>query len=165
MRKMILMVGNIGSGKTTYIKEELLADYPEYMVVSRDALRYMLGAGDYIFNRTTEKAVKDAAQILAAGLMYEGHNVVVDDTFCSKARRAEYIQIARMYNYTVEVIVFPKLTRIQAVNRRMKKPHGDSNRSAWNEVFEMLAESYEPPCKTEGIHKITKLTYRDIGVK
>ena len=49
MSKIIVLVGNIGSGKTTWIKKFLKKTKGKYVVVSRDAIRYMMGGGKYIF--------------------------------------------------------------------------------------------------------------------
>ena len=46
--KFYIMVGNIGSGKSTYIKNSL----SEATVISKDGIRYAFGGGNYIFNRS-----------------------------------------------------------------------------------------------------------------
>ncbi len=52
--EIIILVGNIGSGKTTLAKKYAKKGY---VIIARDDLRYNIGAGQYVFDRKLEKAI------------------------------------------------------------------------------------------------------------
>ena len=43
--KLIILIGNIGAGKSTCVKSK-----PDYVTVCKDCLRYMWGNGKYVYN-------------------------------------------------------------------------------------------------------------------
>ena len=51
MKTLIVLVGNIGAGKSTTCQQYV---DDSYVIVSRDALRYMIGNGTYTFNPLIE---------------------------------------------------------------------------------------------------------------
>lgn len=57
MKKLIILIGNIGCGKSTLAKKLVKKGY---CIISRDSFRYMIGAGNYIFDLKYEPAVKCA---------------------------------------------------------------------------------------------------------
>ena len=54
MKNLIILVGNIGSGKSTYAKKY---QKKGYIVIARDQLRYAIGGGEYIFNTKYEPLI------------------------------------------------------------------------------------------------------------
>ena len=152
--EIVIMVGNIGSGKST-----LVGKYVEkgYLCVSRDALRYMVGAGKYIYNpiKIEESIFACEGKILRC-LMLRRFNIVVDEVGVSKKFRYGYLQLARQYGYNAVAHVMRRLPKEICVERRMNNNHGDTSKEVWNRVWEKFNASYEEPSKTEGFTKIKK---------
>ena len=155
MNTLTILVGNIGSGKTTWIRENRK---PEELVVSRDDLRYMFGGGEYLFDpHGTESVIKSLGIQITKLLCIEGRDIIVDETNVSRGLRENYIKIAKGYGYKVIVVELPRYSKRKSVNRRMRDPHGQFSRAVWNGVWEMFDNMYEIPRKSEGIDKITKV--------
>lgn len=78
MKKIILLKGLPGSGKSTFAKE-LLKKYPgQYKRVNKDDLRAMLDDGKW--SKTNEKFVLALRDHIILQALNDGLNVIVDDT-------------------------------------------------------------------------------------
>lgn len=158
-KHIILMVGNIGSGKSTYIKKHLKGS----TVVSRDAMRYMVGGGVYIFEERTERVIKQLANLAVEELFKEDiYEIVVDETNMSKRVRENYIKLAHKYNYDIIALIFPYLSQKEAIKRRMTNPHDNYNKTVWEGVWENLNTSYQEPTFAEGFDGIIYVNEKDI---
>jgi len=149
-KKCIIMVGNIGSGKSTYVKDL----HGEYAVVSRDKLRYMFGNGNYIFDTKLEPTVSAATFYIVDNLMETGVNIIVDETNVNIKMRKMYIGYAKMYGYEISAIVLPRLSMEESVNRRMNDPHGQYDRTVWENVWKKFDNSYIEPTLQEGFNSV-----------
>jgi len=147
-----LLVGNIGSGKSTVCKKLRKTN----VIISRDAIRYMIGGGKYRFDFKLEPMVHDSTEAVVRVFMLGKKNIVLDETNMSKSLRAKWIRLAQRYNYRVHVLLLPKLTMEESVNRRMNNPHDTPDRKLWEHVWKMFDTMFETPTKSEGIHKIIK---------
>lgn len=152
--QIIVMVGNIGSGKTTLVNKLVKAGY---IVVSRDAIRYMIGNGKYIFNPKIEGAVFRAEQDIIANFMNYSCNIVVDEVGVSKGMRKCYIELANTYGYDAIAIEMQRLGMKESVDRRMNDPHGQSDRALWEGVWKKFDKVYESPKEIEGFKKVIRL--------
>ncbi len=153
-KEVVILVGNIGSGKSTIVKKYVEKDY---LCICRDSLRYMIGGGKYIFNKATEPFVKHSNLAILEEALQRNFNTIVDEVNYTKRIRSDYIQLAKLYNYKVTVVLFPILSQKECVDRRMTNPHGQPNRHVWENIWEMFNNAYEVPSKEEGIDKIIRL--------
>ena len=154
-RKLMFLVGNIGSGKTTYINSL----NGEYVTISRDKIRYMLGNGDYVFLDSLEPAVWEAENTLYANLLRTGVNIVIDEVNTNYLMRKRYLEEITFlpHEYEVTAAIFPILSKKVAVQRRMKNPHGLFTKQDWEFVFDKFAKRYSEPTIQEGFDKIVYL--------
>jgi predicted kinase len=151
MSEIIVIVGNIGSGKSTYAKK--LAK-EGYIVVARDALRYMIGGGDYIFDKELEPIVWQGEWEILFNLMQRGINIVVDEVGVSSFMRERYLELADIFDYKISAHIMPEITKEEAVNRRMNNPHGQPDKELWIKVWDMFNSVYEEPTEEEGFDEI-----------
>ncbi len=153
-KHLILLIGNIASGKSTLSKE-----YVEkgYTVVSRDAIRYMVGGGNYIFNPDLEPVIKTGTQALLEKFLEDELCIVYDETNVCMSLRQPTIELAKKYGYTITAVVLPKISKEKSVNRRMKNPHGQYDRDIWNTVWTNFNNMYEKPTLDEGIDEVIEL--------
>lgn len=164
--KLIIMVGNIGSGKTTFIKQFVQAEAEKginWFVVSKDDLRKMLGVGKYIWNPQIEIIISDVVVSFVAHLLYQKRNVIIDGTNTTKEVRNKYLRITKNksnigYECKVEAIILPKISKKLSVLRRMANPHDENTSEHWGEVWQKFENVYEEPTIEEGFDKITKLS-------
>ena len=157
MAKLIILVGNIGSSKSTYAKE---LTKKGFYVISRDSLRYMIGGGTYLFDSKTEPMIMAMTlSCLEIALGY-GLNIVLDETNMTRKIRRQYINIAKYndYDYEIEAHIMPKISKREAVDRRVNDGgHGTPDRSKWEEVWELFDSKYEEPKTDEGFSKIVRV--------
>ena len=154
MAKLILLVGNIGSSKSTYAKQLVKQGY---YVVSRDSLRYMIGAGDYIFDREKEPIIHSMLMKCLMALFILGEDIIIDETNMTQKVRANYIERGKQFNYEIEAHVMPTMDREESVRRRMGDNHGDLPDAKWEEVWEGFNGRYVEPTVEEGFDKVIKL--------
>lgn len=151
--EIIILVGNIGTGKTTTIKK-LISEGLSHIVISRDDLRYMIGAGKYRFDPKLEEAIWKTEHNMVSNFMKLKTNIIVDEVGVSKKMRRRYIKLAKKYNYRVTAILMPFMTKQDCVDRRMKNPHDCPNRSVWEGVWDKFNSLYQLPTLKEGINRI-----------
>lgn len=151
----IVLVGNVGSGKSTFVNSLVSMDYA---VISRDNLRYALGGGTYIFKPEYEYAVHKIHIFMLAQFLRLGVNIVVDNTNVSVAMRKEYIVRAKTAGYKVMAIEFPRYTKEESVARRFGANHGTYSAESWSRIWESFDKRYNSPTTEEGFDIILKLT-------
>lgn len=151
-RKIIFMVGNIGSGKTTFVKQL----NGKYVVVSRDKLRYMIGNGEYVFHSNLEPAIWDGEIALFIKLLTTGINIVIDEVNTNKFMRSRYLQEIHDCEipYTKIAVLMPWLSKRICVDRRMADPHGNFTEADWSKVWEKFDSQSIRPTEEEGFDLI-----------
>jgi len=164
---LIVMVGNIGSGKTTFVKE-YVARYPKIVVVSRDDLRYMVGAGKYVFNTELEPCIFESAYLMVQSIMRsQKFHVLLDEVNVGRSERADYLRLAQQNNYNPIAVVMPRLDKATSVGRRLQNPHGDFDRKIWENIWDRFDGGYDPPSLEEGftavIEQLTLIGREDDG--
>ena len=153
--ELIVLVGNIGSGKSTLTKEY---SKKSYVIISRDSLRYCIGGGNYIFNEKYEDIIWETEEFLLESFLKKGENIVIDEVGMSKHLRARYLINKEFYpNYTFKCIELPKLTKEESVQRRLQSNHGTTPKEVWYEVWEKFNNMYEEPTLDEGFDEVIKL--------
>jgi hypothetical protein len=149
MPNCIIVTGNIGCGKTTLSKEYVDKGY---LVISRDQFRYGIGGGKYIFNLTYEPIIRKTELYLLRLFLELGVNIYIDEVGINKHMRCEYLKMLKE---------LPRLSQKEAVDNRMKDPHGQPDRALWESVWNKFNEIYEAPAKEEGFHLIIKIGDHD----
>lgn len=149
MSKLVLLVGNVGSGKSLFAKK--LARREGLVVVNNDAIQQMCAGGEYDMYDPGKKSVYDTitrAAILE-GLKI-GPGVVVDRTLMSAESRAKYIAMGKACGAEIVVADFGPGTE-EGLQRRIKADRGVPA-GVWRSVFDRKASEYEPPAmEAEGI--------------
>lgn len=148
------MVGNIGSGKSTIVNT---IKNHGFLVVSRDAIRYMFGSGQYVFDKERESAVFNCEKLIIDELMDRKMNIIVDEVGVSKRLRMEYLISAKYHEYDAYAIEMPRLSMEESVSRRMQNPHGNYTKPLWEDVWKKFDKIYEPPTVREGFAEVIRL--------
>jgi predicted kinase len=158
MLKFYIMIGNVGSGKTTWIKDFILNHSREnWAVVSKDAFRRMLGGGIYVFDPQLEPLIDFWAKQAIQRLLLSGFNVICDETNMDKETRAPYLDLIEIdpMGISVYAVVAPRISKEEALKRKSDPSvsYGHSLEE-WAEVWERKAGKYEPPTSEEGFDGI-----------
>ncbi len=125
MKKVIMMRGLPGSGKSTYAKQ-LVAEAPNtYKRINRDDLRAMFDNGHW--SKGNENFVKKIRDVLIVKALEEGKHVIVDDTNLSSTNETRVRQLVQEFNKnhndTVQVEVIEMQTSLQeCIARDAKRP-------------------------------------------
>lgn len=96
MKKVIVMRGLPGSGKSTYAKKLLAEATNTYKRINRDELRLMFDAGHT--SNGNEKFIKKVRDILIIKALEEGKHVIVDDTNLSERNITRITQLVEEFN-------------------------------------------------------------------
>jgi len=151
MPNIIILTGNIGSGKTTLAKEYVKQGY---VCVSRDSVRTMFAAGGYTFSLDTEPLVRNIERYSLRLLLQEGLDIVVDETHVSRKTRANTIYLGQEYEYDIVSHVLPKISKKEAVKRRMEDNDRGTPKAKWEKIWDTFNKSYKEPELKEGLQKI-----------
>jgi len=153
--ELVILVGNIGTGKSTVSKEYAKKGY---LVVCRDTFRYMLGAGRYRFEKHLETAIARAATTLLQALLIEGENVVIDETNMSRRRRKTLIELGKEFDYKVVACVMPDFTKSECLLNRAKDDTREYDITKWGEIWDKFDLQYDLPLFDEGFDEIIRRT-------
>ena len=153
MKELVLLIANIGEGKSTLAKQ-----YQEkgYVVISKDGLRYSIGAGNYVYKQEYEPIIWDIELSMLDSFMSLGVSIVIDSICVSKSMRARYINSAKICDYKIKCHILPQLTMKEAVDRRMRNPHGQRDRELWENAWVKFQAQYEEPTLDEGFDEIIR---------
>jgi F420-dependent oxidoreductase-like protein len=116
-RSLVVLVGPSGAGKSTWAGAQFRAD----QVVSSDALRALVGAGEH-----DQRAGTDAFEVLDNVLerrLRRGLLTVVDTLGLDAARRQGYVALARRHRFECHAVVFETTAEVcRARNRARAVP-------------------------------------------
>ena len=152
MNKVTFLVGNIGSGKSTYTWDF------EGPILCKDVLREeyaeLIGK-EYIHDPTLEEIIHDMTLDALEGMLLIGvKEIIIDETSVSKGIRAPYLYLAKKYGYVCEAIIFENRGMESHVDNRMNAPRGE-DREYWEGVYNKLQGWYQHPTEEEGFDVIT----------
>lgn len=154
--KITILVGNIASGKSTYIRD----NWEEgTFLISKDDHRKAISSyknKDYIWDETLEEFIHDIIlDCFEAALYLNIENIILDETNMAIETRAPYVMLAMKYGYELEAIVFPDYGEGVHVERRMSDNHGkECSEEMWREVYNRKKDRYEEPSIEEGFNNI-----------
>ena len=126
MKKVIIMRGLPGSGKSTYAKQLVAEAANIYKRINRDDLRAMLDNGHW--TKGNEKFVKQVRDLLIVKALEEGKHAIVDDTNLSPTTEAHLRQLVTDFNKrrndTVKVeVVEMQVSLEECIARDAKRPN------------------------------------------
>jgi predicted kinase len=140
-RRIIVLVGLPGSGKSTWARKQ---DLP---VLSSDAMRLMLA--DDVTDQSIHRRVFAALRYLLRQRLAIGRPVTcIDATHTTVRERRQWIQIARKYGCRIEAVFFdvpPVVCKQRNVNRDRTVPD-------W--VIDLMAARLVAPSRAEGFHAV-----------
>lgn len=152
-----LLVGMIGSGKTTYARKRAKQGA---LIVSHDDLTQMLH-GEYRYEQELKPCYRAMMIQLAQNGIVAGRDVVIDRTHLTRESRAFWIDVARRSENTqIIATAFPILTpEIHARRRRDADARGRTY-AEWLAVAEHHAAQAhaEPLARNEGFREIRMMT-------
>lgn len=155
MSKLIILVGNIGSGKSTISRKFYKQGF---LVVNADTIRTMLGGGEYVFDFGLEdKFVHKVVEFAIDKLFELKKDFLVDETMVKRKYRTSLIKKAKDHGYEVIGVVMPNWGKDVQVDRRMASEPRGYTRESWADVWEKIDKAYEEPLQEEGFDLIVNL--------
>ena len=159
MRKVFILNGLPGSGKTTWVKN-YVKEHPDTLVISMDDLRQHFHAGKYIFDMELEPAIRNISdQILEELIFNTKRDIIIDETNVRKERRMKiinsirYIKSASPINEKIDIIAVILPETKDLLDRRMKNDRGYT-REEWQEVIDKMKSYWSPVELSEGFSAI-----------
>ena len=99
MQKLILVRGLPGSGKSTYAQE---IRYDNIWSIEADM--FFMVEGNYKFDMSKLKYAHAWCQGITSNFLNQGESVVVSNTFTTMRELKPYLDMAKDFNVTVEVV-------------------------------------------------------------
>ncbi|MEL3959500.1 RNA ligase [Caldifermentibacillus hisashii] len=152
MRNLVLMRGSMGSGKSTFIKNNNLQQY----TLSADGIRLLIQSpilsenGNYTISQKNDNKVWEFLLQLLEERMKRGEFTIVDATHAKQESISRYKKLAQEYRYRVSVIDFSDVPLNKLLEQNKMRPE-------YKQVPEIaIMNSYER-MKTEHVPKWTTL--------
>lgn len=149
--KAMIMVGIIGSGKTT-MAIKLASENPNSVIINKDALRTMV-AGKYDYCEKREPLISQITGHVIFESLYAGYDIIIDETNFIKSKRMALIKYLKdkFPKIIINAVVLPPGP--WCLKRRLREARGVPS-SKWTEVYENMMKKFEYPDKAEGFDNI-----------
>lgn len=148
MSKLLLPIGMIGSGKSTWARK-YIKEHPNTKIVGGDEIRYMLNGGEYVHNEAELPVVQKILFSAASRLLLNGYDVILDECYCSLSRdmRRQVSNVLCMTEFIA--VVFPERDMQDHIDDKILKGLRGKTVNYWKRVFCEMKEIYEPFSRTE----------------
>jgi tRNA uridine 5-carbamoylmethylation protein Kti12 len=164
MRKLFILVGNVASGKTSWIKKYLKFIEKENtpVVLSKDAIRTMMGAGEYLWDKSLEGVVHDCFIEMLRLFMFQKIDIICDETNMRKSTRFKLLSLAHTLGYNSFAVLMPHITMDETIRRRCQGEESawGFSKEIWQEVYKRKDEAFVEPTIDEGFKEIWRPTFR-----
>lgn len=142
MQTVYIVIGLIGSGKSTWSKSKLKDSTDPTVIVSKDALRYMINGGDYIYNELNEPMIDCMAKSIIRDAINHNKSVIVDETHVIKKYRTDLVEFIKDIDDSVRIVYVWCSETDKNLDYRMKDSRG-YDRETWEFVYKQLVEKFE----------------------
>jgi predicted kinase len=151
MSKCIILVGNIGSGKSTWVKEQGKGA----LIINDDSIVLAVhGGADKSYSTGLKPLYKTIENIIFGFAATNNLDIVVDRPNLSIRTRRRYVGLAHSFDMNVQAIIFPFENPRLHAERRMKDDGRGYTVEYWERVAANKNQNYEPPDKSEGFQEI-----------
>lgn len=150
---VIILTGNIGTGKTT-VAEFLIANFTgdSIIVVSNDAITSMTGNGNYQrYNPMLSKMYKNMSMSCLKAGIDSGATVILDNSHMSRVSRREAIKVANEAGVPVTSIDLGPGSPESLKRRQDALDDRNTSNTVWCLVHNRFRKQYETPKMDEGI--------------
>jgi predicted kinase len=145
---IILNVGMIASGKTSYCKEKAKEGY---LCVSGDDITMMLHAGNYdLYDIGLKDTYREIERSIIYSAISAGKSIIVDKVNMSIRSRRKYVEYAQELNVPICVHHTQIETPEIHATRRYHFDHRGYSLQEWKKIAERHLSEYERPTHSEG---------------
>jgi predicted kinase len=146
--KVYIMIGLIGSGKSSWAKMTAGADF-NTIRVSLDDIRDMI-KDRYIFDYQLEPLVREMGRAMALAALEDGKNVIIDDCNLIREHRLELCRLIKLKFSDVEFrYVHVQCQPEVALERRLANLRGQS-KFTWEQVMEKMVAAFDDDLQVDG---------------
>ena len=157
-----VLVGNIGSGKSTYAKSRARSGA---IVVSEDSIVMDVHGGKYDRYHDDLKPLYRSVETTIFQLAVALHrDVIIDKTNMTRQQRARWITLAQSLDADVRCMWWRGPEKPNAISRRMLGDARGITRQKWEEVYDRKAAEFEEPRMEEGFRFIDRMGEIDSGL-
>ena len=103
MSKLYLIIGIPGAGKST-LANKIIAEHPNTIIKHYEADMYFIRNGEYNFDPKKLFYAHKWCKTKAEQAMIDNYDVIISNTSLTPSERKPYIELAKKYNYDIEVI-------------------------------------------------------------
>lgn len=146
-QSVTVMVGVIGSGKSTKAKE-LANKNPNTIIISKDVYRSMF-KDNYIYRNDIESLIKKCTTDTLYAALYAGFDVVIDETNITRAKRQSLIRYIKVNFKHVKVYAIEFARGPWCIERRLTDLRGYKPET-WERVYREMMEEFETVTSEDG---------------
>ena len=148
-----ILIGNIASGKTTYVQETL---NPSTIVVCGDNITDCVHAKYTEYSVGLKPLYKAVEHTIITQAAAAGRDIVIDRMNASRKSRQRYISLAKSLDYSVVGVIMDQSSASVHAARRHECDSRGVPLGRWVGVANGFVEQYEKPTVAEGFDDIRR---------
>lgn len=162
--QIYLLVGNIASGKSTFVKQQLDKE-PDTLIVNDDLIVKAVHGNDYtLYNTKFKKLYKEIEYRIIQEAILQKVDLIIDRP-CNKAktrkRYTEFIRSFYLRKPTINFINFEFEGSFQHAIRRYKTDARGYSIEDWVGVADRIQSQFDPIDETEDFDQLYQAEYQE----
>jgi len=154
--KCYILIGGVGSGKSTYAKEKAKDGW---IIINDDALVNAVHADQYLlYNKCFKPLYKGIEAAVFSHAVALNVNIVIDRTNLDPETRKRYVCMCRAFDVKdIIAVVFPMVSPEEHALRRFNSDSRGVSLEKWTEIAKYHFSMWKEPSLEEGFSEIIKL--------
>lgn len=150
---MILLIGCIGSGKSTWIKNNI---DEKSLIINDDAIVNCFHADNYkLYNKNLKPLYKSIENLAISWGLNSGLDVIIDRPNLNVNTRRRYIELARSFDCeNIIAVIFPLITPETSAKRRVSGDNRGRSYEYWLKAAQYQMDRYNEVRLSEGFSEI-----------
>ena len=161
--KVVIMVGNVGCGKSTLTRKMVEKNPNKYLVWNNDNFNFMMTSGLSSFTPLKNNFMNNMMYEFITNCLCNNHSFIIDATNMTKKGRIQHIRTIKSIVNELNNEIYSELVAYdfgpgnhKTLERRLLSPR-ETKTHSWRKIHDNFKRIYSTPVTDEGFDSIIKV--------